>query len=135
MLTFDAPKRDTCIVTRPYTTTPLQALTLLNDPVYLECAKMLGQRILKHTAKDDAARLAYGFRLCTSRLPNEKELETLKKLLADQREAYKGDAEAVKKVLAIGDAKVDEKLDAAELAAWATVCNALLNLDETIHRG
>jgi hypothetical protein len=135
MLTFDAPKRDTCISTRPYTTTPLQALTLLNDPVYVECAKMFGQRLLKHTAKDDAARLTFGFRLCTSRNPTDAELEVLKKLLADERESYKSDAEGTKKLLAVGDSKADEKLDAAELAAWAAVCNALLNLDSTIHRG
>ena len=84
MLNFDAVKRDTCTVTRATTTTPLQALTLLNDPAYVECAKMLGQRMLKDREaigrardlkkpEEDAKRLAYGFRLCTSRAPTEKE--------------------------------------------------------------
>lgn len=146
MLNFDSGKRDACLVTRAYTTTPLQALTLLNDPVFVEAAKMLGQRMLKDKeaigrAKDltkdaeDEKRLQYGFRLCTSRAATEKELGILKKLLASQREHYKADAEAAKKLLSVGDAKVDEKLDAAEAAAWASVGNALLNLDATIHRG
>src|SRR5262249_67476 len=92
MLNFDAVKRDACTVTRAATTTPLQALTLLNDPAYVECAKMLGQRMLKDREalgrgrdlkkpEEDARRLSYGFRLCTSRDPTTQEIETLRKLL------------------------------------------------------
>jgi hypothetical protein len=135
MLTFDAAKRDTCTVTRPETTTPLQALTLLNDPVYVECAKMFGQRMLKSGGKDDTARLTFGFRLCTSRMPSDKELEILRGLLKDEREHYKAEPDAVKKLLTVGDAKVDEALDQAEIAAWANVGSALLNLDSAIHKG
>ena len=91
MLNFDAVKRDSCTVTRATTTTPVQALTLLNDPVYVECAKMLGQRMLKDREavrrtrdlkkpEEDAKRLAYGFRLCTSRLAERAGI-------ADPREA------------------------------------------------
>jgi hypothetical protein len=145
MLNFDAVKRDSCTVTRATTTTPLQALTLLNDPVYVECAKMLGQRMLKDPealgrARDlkkpeqEAKRLAYGFRLCTSRPPTEKEIEILRKLLDDQRAHFKADGEAAKKLLSVGDAKLDENLDRVEAAAWASVGNALLNLDATIRR-
>jgi mono/diheme cytochrome c family protein len=140
LLNFDAVKRDTCTVTRATTTTPLQALTLLNDPVYLECAKMLGQRMFKDRARDpnrpddDARRLAYGFRLCTSRPPTEQETQVLKKLLVDQRAHFKADSAAAKKLLGVGDAKIDEALDPVEMAAWASVGNALLNLDATIHR-
>jgi hypothetical protein len=145
MVNFDAVKRDSCTVTRTSTTTPVQALTLLNDPAYVECAKMLGQRMLKdreaiRRARDlkkpeeDAKRLAYGFRLCTSRSPTEQELQLLRKLLDDQRAHFKSDAQAAKKLLGVGDAKVDETLDAAETAAWACVGSALINLDATIHR-
>ena len=145
MLNFDAVKRDSCTVTRATTTTPVQALTLLNDPVYVECAKMLGQRMMKdreavRRARDlkkpeeDAKRLAYGFRLCTSRYPNEQESQILRKLLDDQRAQFKADVNAAKKLLGVGDAKIDETLDAAETAAWACVGSALINLDATIHR-
>ncbi|MFO0845249.1 MAG: PSD1 and planctomycete cytochrome C domain-containing protein [Gemmataceae bacterium] len=145
MLNFDGPKRDACTVTRAATTTPLQALTLLNDPVYVECAKVLGRRMLKDRealgrarglskAEEDARRLAYGFRLCTSRPPTEQEATVLRKLLDDQRAHFKADAAAAKKLLAVGDAKIDASLEVAEVAAWASVGNALLNLDATIHR-
>jgi len=119
MLNFDACKRDAVTVTRATTVTPLQALTLLNDPVYVECAKMLGQRMLKDKdaigrsrdlkkPEEDAKRLAYGFRLCTSRLPTENELEVLHKLLDDQRAHFKADIEAAKKLLAQTDQSVLE---------------------------
>jgi hypothetical protein len=145
MLNFDAVKRDSCTVTRAITTTPVQALTLLNDPVYVECAKMLGQRMQKdreaiRRARDlkkpeeDAKRLAYGFRLCTSRYPSEQDAQILRKLLDDQLAHFKADATAAKKLLSVGDAKIDENLDTAEAAAWACVASALLNLDATIHR-
>ena len=145
MLNFDAVKRDSCTVTRAITTTPVQALTLLNDPVYIECAKMLGQRMKKdreaiRRARDlkqpeeDAKRLAYGFRFCTSRFPTEQELQILRKLLDEQRSQFKADATAAKKLLSVGDAKIDETLDAAEAATWACVGSALINLDATIHR-
>jgi hypothetical protein len=145
MLNFDAVKRDSCTVTRATTTTPLQALTLLNDPAYVECAKMLGQRMLKDQEalgrgrdlkkpEEDAKRLAYGFRLCTSRSATAQETEILRKLLDDQRTHFKADAKAAKKLLGVGDAKIDEHIDPAEAAAWACVGNALLNLDATIHR-
>jgi hypothetical protein len=145
MLNFDAVKRDSCTVTRATTTTPLQALTLLNDPAYVECAKMLGQRMLKDQEaigrardlkkpEEDAKRLAYGFRLCTSRPPTDKELEILRKLIDDQRAHFKAEAKAAKKLLNVGDAKIDETIDSAEAAAWASVGNALLNLDATIRR-
>src|SRR5262249_21481274 len=108
MLNFDAVKRDSCTVTRATTTTPLQALTLLNDPVYVECAKMLGQRMLKQEAlgrgrdlkkpEEDARRLSYGFRLCTSRDPTTQEIETMRKLLDDQRAHFKADAKVATKL-------------------------------------
>ena len=145
MLNFDAVKRDTCTVTRATTTTPVQALTLLNDPAYVECAKMLGQRMIRDRealgrnrdlkkAEIESRRLAYGFRLCTSRNPAEQDLEILRRLLEDQREHFRADVQAAKKFLGVGDVKVDEALDPAEAAAWASVGSVLLNLDATIHR-
>ena len=146
MLNFDAVKRDACTVSRATTTTPLQALTLLNDPVYVESAKMLGSRLLsdRHAlgrARDpkpedqDRLRLAYGFRLCTSRAPSERELEILVELLGEQRTHFKANADEAKALLEVGDARVKDGIDALEAAAWANVGAALLNLDATLHRG
>ncbi|MBL8766481.1 MAG: DUF1553 domain-containing protein, partial [Planctomycetes bacterium] len=135
LLTFDAAKRETCTVSRPLTTTPLQSLVLLNDPVYVEAARVFAQRLLKEGGKDDTKRLSLGFRWCTSRAPSEDELAVLSKLLTAQREHYAADPEAAKKLLTVGDAKADAKLEAPELAAWTGVAQTLLNLDATIHRG
>ena len=77
MITFDAAKRETCTVQRNESTTPLQALVLLNDQVYVESGRMLGHRLLKDGGESDRERLAFGFRLCTSRQPTDQELEIL----------------------------------------------------------
>ncbi|MFT7619775.1 MAG: mono/diheme cytochrome c family protein [Planctomycetota bacterium] len=134
MLTFDAAKREMCTVSRPTTTTPLQALVLLNDPVYVEAAKMLGQRMLKKGGDKDAARLAFGYRLCTSETIDAARLKVLTELLANQRKHFSSHEEDAKKLMGVGDAKVDESLKASELAAWTSVASALLNMDITIHR-
>ena len=136
LLNFDAVKRDSCTVTRATTTTPVQALTLLNDPAYVDCAKMLGQRMLKDREalrrsrdlkkpEEDAKRLAYGFRLCTSRYPSDQETQVLRKLLDDQHAHFTVDVNAAKQLLGAGDAKIDDALDAAESAAWTCVASAL----------
>jgi len=132
---FDAPKRETCTVTRVRTTTPLQALVLLNDPIYVETGRALGLRMHKEGGADDEARLQFGFRLVTSRRAEERELKALVTLLADLRTHYKADEKAAKALLAVGAAKVDPKLDAAEAAAWAQIGATLLNLEAAIRRG
>jgi hypothetical protein len=132
---FDAPKRETCAVTRTRTTTPLQALVTLNDPVYVEAARALGVRMLEEGGKEDEARLQFGFRLATSRKPTAPELAALSALLTDMRAHYKADQKAAKALLAVGAAKTNSKLDAAEVAAWAQVGTVLLNLEAAIRRG
>jgi hypothetical protein len=102
---FDAAKRETCTVTRTKTTTPLQALVTLNDPVQFEAGKALGQRMHKEGGKDDDARLAFGFRLVTSRAPDTDELNVLKALLADQKAHYGKDLAAAKLLLGIAEPK------------------------------
>ncbi len=135
MSTFDSPKREVCVVERAQTTTPLQALVLLNDPVFVEAAKMLGQRLREKSADDDEARLRFGFELCASRAPEEAEVAALSELLKQQRKIYGDDTEAAKKLLDVGDKKVEAGDDElAEAAAWTAVGSALLNMDATIHR-
>ncbi|MEO6593487.1 MAG: DUF1553 domain-containing protein [Planctomycetota bacterium] len=108
---FDAPKRETCTVTRTLTTTPLQALVLLNDPVYVEAGRALGQRMRKDGGKEDEARLAFGFRLVASRRPDEREGKTLLALLGDLRTHYKADLKAAKLLIEAGTEKADVKAD------------------------
>ncbi len=80
---FDAPSREACCPRRARTDTPLQALALLNDPAFVECAKALGAR-MQHAPGDDRARLALGFERCTARMPEPRELDALARLLAAQ---------------------------------------------------
>lgn len=132
---FDASKRETCTVTRTRTTTPLQALVLLNDPVYVEAGRALGQRMWKDGGKDDDARLQSGFRHVTSRRADERELAALRKLLTDMKAHFAADEKASKALLTTGAFPTDEKFAPAEAAAWAVVGSVLLNLEAAIRRG
>ena len=104
-MVFDAAKRETCAVNRPRTTTPLQALVTLNDPVYVEAGKALGLRMHKDGGNDDDARLAFGFRLVTSRAPDADELAILRRLLAEQRAHYADKVDQAKLLLGIKEPK------------------------------
>jgi hypothetical protein len=131
---FDAPERSSCVVQRPRTNTPLQALTLLNDPVYVEMALALAQRIATATPSEDiAARAEYGFQLCMARRPREHEARLLADVFRRELAHYRADRAAARKLL--GQRKPPAGVSAAELAAWFHVANILLNLDETITKG
>jgi len=131
---FDAPSRLTCVVERAKTTTPLQSLVLLNDPVYVEAARFLGQRMLLEGGKDVSSRLVFGFRLCTSRLPSDEELGILLRIHAEQAGLFAADETAAKELVAVGDGKPDPNLRIQDLATWTVMGSVLLNLDATIHK-
>ncbi len=132
MTTFDAPSREACVVRRERTNTPLQALLLMNDPQYFEAARQLGQRMLLQGGPATADRLKFGFRLATARQPNAKEQSVLQQTLDTHLAKYKQDAEAAKKLLAVGESPANATLNPAELAAYTMVANLLLNLDEVV---
>jgi hypothetical protein len=133
---FDAPSRELACTRRPRTNTPLQALALLDDPAFVECAAGLAQRMMSDGATSDADRIARGFRLCTSREPSPGEIDVLAQLAASERERLSKDPAAASKTIAsvASAVRVDDKTDPAELAAWISVGNVLLNLDETVTR-
>ena len=131
-MSFDAPTREVCIVRRPRTNTPLQALTVLNDPVYIEAAQALAKQMLAEPSATDAERAALGFRLCLARQPSEAEADRLVALFRDELVRFRKD-EAASKALIGG--KTPEHVEAAELAAWTVVANVLMNLDEFLTRG
>jgi hypothetical protein len=134
LITFDAPTREVCTVQRPVTNTPLQALLLMNDPIYVEAARVMAQRILKDGGADDRQRLVYAFRLCTARSPSERELQILEKSLNRHLEKYKADKAAAEKLVAVGEYARPKDLDVSVHAAWTAVCNVMLNMDETISK-
>jgi hypothetical protein len=109
---FDAPTGDFACVARSRSNTPLQALTMMNEPVFAECAAAMGRRVLAEGGATEAEKIRYAFRLCVARTPTEKEAAVL--------------AELLKKELA--------REKATPEAAWAAVARVLLNLDETISK-
>ena len=130
---FDASTREECAAQRARSNTPLAALVLLNDPTFVEAARVLAQHTLAG-GKTDAERVVFAFRQVTARKPDDTESKVLLKLLEKGRTAYKADAKAVGELLKIGYAPVPKDVNATELAAWTAVCRALLNLSETITR-
>ncbi|MBI3839405.1 MAG: PSD1 domain-containing protein [Planctomycetia bacterium] len=135
LVTFDAPNREVCTDARARTNTPLQALVLLNDPSYVEAARVLGQRILKEGGATTPERLAFAFRLCTARAPQPKELEILTWIFDTQSAKYKQNPAAATKLIGAGESPRPAEMDVSELAAWTALGNVLLNLDETITKG
>ncbi|MBI5757120.1 MAG: DUF1553 domain-containing protein, partial [Planctomycetales bacterium] len=132
LATFDAPDRETCTVRRARTNTPLQALVLLNDPTYVEASRKLAERILTEGGATTDQRVTFAFRLTTARVPTPKELAVVRRVLDQQLVRFRQDAPAALKLLTVGESPRNEKLDAAELAAWTMVGSAILNLDETV---
>jgi uncharacterized protein DUF1553/uncharacterized protein DUF1549/concanavalin A-like lectin/glucanase superfamily protein/cytochrome c len=132
LVTFDAPDREKCTARRAVTNTPLQALVLMNDPTYIEAARLLAQRTMNEGGRDVHSRIDFAFRLATTRLPNPKERQILESLLQQQLSRYRSDMKAASQLLAVGESKRDASLNPSELAAWTIVASAILNLDETI---
>ena len=131
---FDAPSREFCSVTRPRTNTPLQALVTLNDPAFVEAARVFGQRIMTEGGSDDGERLSFAFTAATSRPPNPAELSVLSATLAEQRAVYASDPGSAGRLVKNGRAAILPGVDVTELASWTALSNILLNLDETITR-
>ncbi|MEO6741137.1 MAG: PSD1 and planctomycete cytochrome C domain-containing protein [Chthoniobacteraceae bacterium] len=128
---FDVANRQGCAVKTGRTNTPLHALITMNDITFAEAARALAQRTLLAPG-DDAARIAVMFRRCTARVPSETERGVLLDRLRNLREAYRQDADAARKLLAVGESKPDASLAEAELAAWTGIASIVLNLDETL---
>jgi hypothetical protein len=135
MNAFDAPSREACVVRRERTNTPLQALLLLNEKQYFECARALAERVLREGGPTTEARLTYLFRLAAARRPDAGELAELASVYRDHLAEYTRDVEAAKKLIAVGESKPDAKRNPSELAAWTMVANLVLNLDEVINKG
>jgi mono/diheme cytochrome c family protein len=130
---FDATARTACTVQRSRSNTPLQALTLLNDPVYVEAALALARRVLhERPGATPGQRIRYAFQLCLAREPTSDEVAILQRLLEQQHSVYVADAAAAKALA--GKPAPAANTTAAELAAWHAVATALLNLDEMITR-
>jgi hypothetical protein len=130
--TFDAPSREVCTCLRQRTQTPLQSLVLMNDPVYVEAARGLAERVLREEPKDEDKRLVRAFRHTLGRVPEPDEIAVLHKTYEQQLTEFHENPTAAKELLKVGESPTPEKADSAELAAMTAVANVLLNLNETI---
>ena len=130
---FDSSARQTCRVRTATTSSPLHALTMLNDPTWVEAARALAQRVTKEQPTDEA-RLARAFALVLGRMPSGKEPALLTKMLAHQRAVYAADTKAAEALLALGESKRDATIPATEHAALTAACLALYNLDAAVTR-
>ena len=135
LLVFDAPVGDFSCVRRQRSNTPLQALTTLNEPMFMEAAQALALRTLRDGGVSDADKLTFAFRRCTARVPTREEQSELLALLAKQEQRFTGQDTAAW-LLATANPKNPPALPTlatpAKLAAWTAVARVLLNLDETI---
>lgn len=129
MVTLDAPLRDTCIVRRSTTNTPLQALAVLNETAFLEASRTMAARLLS-TPESDDKRLQTLYQIAFARSPRPAEVTLLTKALKRYRQTYNADPSAAKKLLATGDAPQNNSIPAPEQAAWMIVCSSLMNTDE-----
>jgi len=129
---FDAPAREECTANRVVSDTPQQALTLLNDPTFVEAARVFAETLRTGTTESDAQRLDRGFQRALDRPARENEKKSLLDFLAVQRDHYQEHPEETEKLLHIGLAPMPQGKPSAELAAWTQVCRVILNLHETI---
>ncbi|MCI0638359.1 MAG: DUF1553 domain-containing protein, partial [Gemmataceae bacterium] len=133
LLAFDASSREECTVERPRSNTPQQALVLLNDPTYVEAARVFAERILRG-GKSVGERMDFAFRTALQRGPLPQESDLLANLYEKNLRHYETEREDVQRLLKVGLHPADQSLPAAELAAWTQVARVILNLHETITR-
>ncbi|HKS38920.1 MAG TPA: PSD1 and planctomycete cytochrome C domain-containing protein [Verrucomicrobiae bacterium] len=134
MANFDAPSREECIAYRIVSNTPQQALTLLNDPTFVEASRVFAARLLSANAGSDEERLNLAFTEALARSIKPKEEVSLSRFLAIQRDHYKSNQDEADKLLRVGIAPWPKDVDKLELATWTQVCRVILNLHETITR-
>lgn len=130
MVALDAPNRSVCTVKREVTNTPLQALVLMNDPQFVEAARVLGERVLQEGGATFEERCELAFRLTLSRRPTSDELAIFQRHLVRQTKRFKDDRAAAEQLLEVGESPRADDLEPSEAAAWAVLANTLMNYDE-----
>ncbi len=134
LMAFDAPSREECSAERPRSNIPQQALVLLNDPTYVEAARVFAYGALREGGETARDRIRWAMRRAVSRSPVPEEIAVLADLYEEHRAQYEADPRAAVELLAVGEAAVPDGIAPAELAAWTSVARAILNLHETVTR-
>ncbi|MBX2815408.1 MAG: DUF1553 domain-containing protein [Saprospiraceae bacterium] len=130
MTTFDVPSRSICVVKRENTSSPLQSLVLLNDPQFVEAARVLAERMQEEGGETLSAQLHHGFRLVCGRAPRQEESQLLMQLFVEATQKFEHTEYATKELLAVGEHPIDVKRLEPKTAALAMVANTLFNFDE-----
>ncbi|MFO0985008.1 MAG: PSD1 and planctomycete cytochrome C domain-containing protein [Planctomycetota bacterium] len=128
---FDAPSREECTASRVVANTPQQALTLLNDPTFVEAARAFAARLLEQSAAGDQARIELAFRTALARRAQQREQDAMLRFLVARRLEFAQHAEAAQQLLGIGLCPIAAGANQPELAAWTATCRVILNLHET----
>ncbi|MEM7659500.1 MAG: DUF1553 domain-containing protein, partial [Bacteroidota bacterium] len=131
MLIFDGSTRNTCVVRRQNTNTPLQALVLLNDPQYVEAARKLAERMQKEGGEKVEDQIAFAFRILTSRYPSAEEIQLFKSLYEQEKESLEAAPDRARELLTVGESPADPNLPAVETASLAMLASTMLNFDES----
>jgi hypothetical protein len=131
---FDSGARQVCTVKVARTNTPLHALVTLNDPAYVEAARVMAQRLLADRSSADATRVDTAFHLATAHAPTTKERQILLGRLAKLRTQFAANPAGARELSSLGEAPRPASLDAVEHAAWTSLCLLVLNLDETLSK-
>ena len=134
MMIFDSAKRDVCLARRGSTSTPLQALVLLNDVQFMEAARVLAERVIAAHPDDATAGIADAFRRLTGRSPRRDEAISLGEMWAEERAAFAADPDAAGMVAATGDSPARPGLDAVEVATMTLICSTIMNTDASVTR-
>jgi len=130
---FDASSRQACRVRAAVTSTPLHALTTMNDITWVEAARVLAEKAMT-SSNDSDAQITYAFRQVLARTPSATEMPILRRMLQRQQSVYAKDPKAAIEALNVGEAQRSDKLNPVEQAAMSAVCLAILNLDEALTR-
>ena len=132
MMNFDAPDRYYCVVRRQNTATPLQSLVLMNDPQFVEAARMCGDRMLKEGGSTLEERLVFAYKLLIGREPRPDELDKIISLYHEEEKEFRDNPDRASQWLSVGEYPVDQSLDQIKLAASTSVATTLMNFDEFV---
>ena len=132
MTAFDAPSREVCLMKRNPTLTPQQAFVLLNDPQFVEAARVLAENALERTDGNRTKQITFAFRKLTGRSPTAKETQLLSQLWSEESAMFAKEPERAKTLIGIGSSPADATLNPIDLAAATETAQAILSLDATI---
>ena len=132
MLAFDAPTRETCTARRQRTNTPLQALTMMNDPIFIEASRTLAEELIARGNISTTQQITEAFRRITGRRPRPSDVELLAELHGDLLQEFEDDPDAARSFRQVGQSTVRGELDPAQHASLAFVISLIFDLTETI---